>query len=214
MIKIDLHTHSEASHDGGITLEQYKKALDNKKLDFIAITDHNQIDFALYAKDQLGDKIIVGEEIMTTSGEIIGLFLTEQVPLGLSIADTIGHIKNQGGLVYIPHPFETIRSGVPLIALTEALGHIDIIETINGRAFFGKKSDQALKFASEHKIASAASSDSHGWNDWGVTYSLIEDSPTVSNLTQQLFNAKTIYKAPSFRAILYPKYNKIKKVLS
>ena len=112
MFKTDLHTHSEASPDGGITLAQYQKVLNDGVLDCIAITDHNEVDFALHAHKTLGNKIIVGEEIMTTKGEIIGLFLKEKVAPQQSPADTVVSIKSQGGLVYIPHPFETVRKGM------------------------------------------------------------------------------------------------------
>lgn len=213
MIKIDLHTHSEASPDGGITLTQYKKALKNG-LDYIAITDHNRIDFALYAKQEIGKSIIVGEEIMTTSGEIIGLFLKEKVPMGLSPKETVKRIKEQNGLVYIPHPFEVVRSGMNNVKLKSIIKYVDIIETYNGRAFFGKKTNEVIKFAEEYKVVSVASSDTHGWKGWRETYTIIKEPPTRDNLVYQLLESKKVYKKPSIRAILYPKYNKIKKALS
>jgi predicted metal-dependent phosphoesterase TrpH len=74
MYKIDLHTHSSASSDGGITADQYSKIISQNILDYVAITDHNKVSFAMKLSEELGDKIIVGEEIMTSEGEIIGLF--------------------------------------------------------------------------------------------------------------------------------------------
>lgn len=213
MIKIDLHTHSETSPDGGITLDQYQEAL-NGLLDYIAITDHNQIDFALQAQRDLGDKIIVGEEIMTNSGEIIGLFLTSRIAPHQSLSDTIKQIKSQNGIVYVPHPFEKVRSGVSITDLSEHVRDLDIVESINGRAFFGNKSSLASNFAKKHNLATATSSDSHGWCGWGRTYSVIDDSPTRDNLVEQLVKAGSIYKNPRLGAILYPKYNRIRKALS
>ncbi len=102
MFKIDLHTHSSASPDGGITPQQYAHVLATNQLDLIAVTDHNRIDTALELHRALGDRIIVGEEIMTTSGEIIGLYLEKPVSAGLSPDETISQIKQQGGIVYIP----------------------------------------------------------------------------------------------------------------
>ncbi len=88
MLNVDLHTHSVASPDGGITLKQYRHILEIGILDCIAITDHNQIDFATHARQKLGERIIIGEEIMTTLGEIIGLFLEQPVRAGMTPEDT------------------------------------------------------------------------------------------------------------------------------
>ncbi len=213
MIRIDLHTHSIASPDGGITLDQYKSVL-GKKLDYIAITDHNRIDFALDAHKKLGDKIIVGEEIMTQDGEIIGLFLTKKILPFQGLNETIQQIKQQNGLVYVPHPFEAIRSGIAIENLKLHVENLDIIETINGRALSTKKSKQAIRFANKHKISHAVSSDSHGINGWGISYSIIEKRPSRTNLVSLLSQADYAYKKPGMRAILYPKYNRIKKALS
>ncbi|MDA1317355.1 MAG: hypothetical protein O3B87_05045, partial [bacterium] len=101
--KIDLHTHSVLSHDGGISELEYKSVLDAHILDFVAITDHNQIEFALQMHEQFPEKIIVGEEIKTNEGDIIGLFLTKLISPGLSSKKTVELIKDQDGLVYIPH---------------------------------------------------------------------------------------------------------------
>src|SRR5215467_13245977 len=100
---IDLHTHSIISQDGGITASQYEKVLQSGMLDCIAITDHNETSFARIMQKKLGDRIIVGEEIETTEGEIIGLYLHETIPGGISVDEAIASIKHQGGLVYVPH---------------------------------------------------------------------------------------------------------------
>ena len=213
MIKIDLHTHSAASSDGGISLDSYKKIIKNKELDYIAITDHNRIDFAQEAKEILGENIIVGEEIMTQSGEIIGLYLKELIPKNLPLIETIELIKSQNGLVYIPHPMEKVRKGISKIDLEKIVNNIDIIEVINGRAFLGKKTSIAGEFAHQHLLTGCASSDSHGKNDWGRTYSVLKQKPTRDTLVKLLSNNDFYYKKPTIRAILYPKYNKLKKVL-
>lgn len=185
MFKTDLHTHSEASPDGGITLAQYQKVLNDGVLDCIAITDHNEVDFALHAHKTLGNKIIVGEEIMTTKGEIIGLFLEEKVAPQQSPADTVAAIKSQGGLVYIPHPFETVRKGMHPKDIEELHEHIDIIEVCNGRAFLQNRGEQALVWSRLNEVAGAASSDAHGVKGLGTTFSDLEKQPTKSNLVKQ-----------------------------
>lgn len=211
MFKVDLHTHSNASPDGGITPSQYKKALDSGLLNAIAITDHNEISLAVQLHNELGDQIIVGEEIMTTHGEIIGLFLNEKVPAGLSPIDTVRHIKDQSGLVYIPHPFETFRKGMDPHTLEQIADYIDIVEVCNGRAFLQNRSSQAVVWARLNQKDSAASSDAHGFKGLGRTYSDLPELPTRSNMLDILDKAVLRTRNPSFRALLYPKYHRIRK---
>ncbi len=211
MYKVDLHTHSSASPDGGITPEQYRKALSSGMLSAIAITDHNAITVALDLHRELGDQIIVGEEIMTTHGEIVGLYLTDLVPAGLSPLDTIKHIKNQGGVVYIPHPFETFRKGIDPHTLESIADFVDIIEVCNGRAFLQNRSAQAVVWARLNQKDSAASSDAHGYRGLGRTYSDLPEMPTRDNLLQILDRSVLRTKNPTVRALLYPKYHRIRK---
>lgn len=213
MFKVDLHTHSIASHDGGITAVQYRSILDDGILDAVAVTDHNSAEFALALQKELGDKIIVGEEIMTSHGEIIGLYLSKTIPSGLSPLDTIRKIKDQGGLVYIPHPFETIRKGVSPHTLEEITEFIDIIEVCNGRAFLQNRSSQAVVWARLNSVVSAASSDAHGYKGLGKTFSSLSEMPTKESLMQLLDKGILRTAVPSARALLYPKYNKLRKRL-
>lgn len=214
MYKIDLHTHSTASTDGGITAEQYAKALSTGLLDVIAVTDHNQIDFAVELRASLGDRIIVGEEIMTTSGEIIGLNLKNLVKPGLSPLETIKQIKDQGGLVYIPHPFETVRKGLTSDVLEELLDYIDLIEVVNGRAFFQNRSSKSAIFSKLNRLRVCASSDAHGLFGLGKTYTLTKELPTPYNLLDIISAGKPVAGMPSPRALLYPKYHRLRKKFS
>lgn len=213
MYKIDLHTHSTASHDGGLKLEHYKSLLEHKILDFIAITDHNSVHEAVRIKDELGDQIIVGEEVMSASGEIIGLYLDKPIRAGMSARDTIGEIKAQGGLVYIPHPFEIVRKGISLAQLDELVDLIDIIEVTNGRTLLRKHGARAVVWARLNNIAQAASSDAHGRRGIGKTYSFIGEIPTSYNLAGLLHTASRFTGFPGVRAMLYPKANKLRKLV-
>ena len=214
MYKLDLHTHSDASPDGGISASQYARALATSTLDVIAITDHNRIDFALKLQGELGDRIIVGEEIMTTAGEIIGLFLTERIAPGLSPHETVKLIREQGGLVYIPHPFETVRKGLTPETLDELLDHVDIIEVANGRAFLQNRQSKSAIYAKLHRLASAASSDAHGVRGLGRTYTAVKDIPTPATLLSLIAKGTPIAAPPSPQALLYPKYHRLRKKLS
>jgi predicted metal-dependent phosphoesterase TrpH len=213
MYLTDLHTHSIASYDGGITLKQYKKCLEAGALNYIAITDHNRIDFALRAQNQLGEKIIVGEEIMTNQGEVIGLYLKKVIPPGLELLEAIELIKEQKGLVYAPHPFETIRKGVQEEDLLKVIDKVDIIEAFNGRAFAQNNSEKVLVFAKGHNLPCAASSDAHGLKGLSKTYMALSNVPTAENLTRLITSGKITYTKPGFRAILYPSYNKLLKTV-
>jgi len=211
MIKVDLHTHSIVSPDGGITADQYHRAIRNRLLDAIAITDHNRIDFALALREKMGEAIIVGEEIMTTAGEIVGLFLKELIKPGLTPQETIKQIKEQDGLVYIPHPFETVRKGMHPAVLDEVVDHVDIIEICNGRAFFQNKSEQAVVWTRVNAKIGAASSDAHGFYGLGSTYTSISEKPTRDTLVKLMDNGVPMTGRPSIRALLYPKANRLRK---
>lgn len=213
MFKVDLHTHSAASPDGGISLASYESALRSKLLDAIAITDHNRIDFALHAKDIIGDQIIVGEEIMSSEGEIVGLYLKEPIKPGQSAVETISAIKAQDGLVYIPHPFETVRKGLHPKILEDLHDQIDMIEVVNGRAFLQNRSEQAVLWAKLHGICAAASSDAHGSAGLGKTYNFISGMPEKSTLTELVSSGRLVTDRPSVRSLLYPKYHRLRKKL-
>src|SRR6056297_1135765 len=206
MLKIDLHTHSIASPDGSITLNQYKNALGTGVLDSIAITDHDSIEFATKANQELGNKIIIGEEISTTEGEIIGLYLNDLVQPGLSASETVAAIKKQGGLVHIPHPFETVRKGIQLDALETIAEDVDSIEALNGRSL-QKRDKQTLEWAKKHSVPTVAASDAHRYKALGKTYTVIAKAPTALSLPRMLRDASITYRRPSFGDIIAPKKN-------
>lgn len=211
MLAIDLHTHSEGSPDGSIDLPAYQYMLAKGSLDYIAVTDHDTIEMAQRLQRELGERIIVGQEIDTKEGEIIGLYLTKHVPAHKGAKATVHAIKKQGGLVYIPHPFETVRKGISLEALDEIAADVDIIETHNGRAMFQNMSDQATAWARLHEVATAASSDAHGKVGWGKTYSSISDVPTKDNLVGLLQHATLQREFVGWAGLLYPKLNRLRK---
>jgi predicted metal-dependent phosphoesterase TrpH len=181
----------------------------------VAITDHNAIAAALAIKEQLadlGERIIIGEEVMTTEGEIIGLYLSEEIPGNCTPPEAMTAILEQGGLVYIPHPFETVREGIGP-ELLKAIAHdVDIIETYNGRAIFQNKSRAARQWAEEYDKPGAASSDALVRFGWGRTFSIIAEPPTRENLPAQLREAT--YATHSVgTGVLYPKFNRLTRRL-
>jgi predicted metal-dependent phosphoesterase TrpH len=208
--KADFHTHSVASPDGALTPAQYRQIVARRQLDCIAVTDHNTIGMAQQLQAELGDRIIIGEEITSSQGEIIGLYLKEAVPPYLSAAETVARIHAQGGLVYIPHPFETVRKGIASEVLDQIAKEVDIIEVYNGRAVFQNRSALALAWADAHHVPGAASSDAHGKAGWGRTYTVLEAMPTRQNLVELLATASHGRGFPGIRGLLYPKFNRVR----
>lgn len=206
--KVDLHTHSTGSPDGGLTKHHYQFFLDNNLLDYIAITDHNRVDIAQQYQAELGGRIIVGEEVMTSEGELIGLHLSKLVEPGQTALATAQAIKKQGALVYVPHPFETVRSGISEKTLEQIAEHVDIIEGYNGRAVFQNRGALARKWADKLHVPIAASSDAHGRTGWGYTYSLLDAAPTRASLTSLLKTA-SYSRGTVGVGVIYPKLNRL-----
>jgi predicted metal-dependent phosphoesterase TrpH len=212
MTKVDLHTHSVASVDGGLKIADYERLLMNGTLDCIAVTDHNRIDFAVALQQRLGERIIIGEEVSTEQGELIGLYLREAIPAGLSAADAAQAIHDQGGLVYVPHPFETVRHGLSAGDLQAIAGHVDIIETCNGRTM-QDRGTAATEWAAHHAVPGAASSDAHGPRGWGNTYSGLSELPSRATLLTLLQTAHYGTGSTGFTGRLYPKLNRLRKLV-
>lgn len=217
-INIDLHSHSVASPDGALTADDYRAMLEHGVLDYIAVTDHNTAEFALQLQQQLGgagsplgSRIIVGEEIRTTEGEIIGLYLTKTIKKMQTPAQTVQAIRKQGGLVCIPHPFEDVRRGMGHTALEPIAAEVDMMEVHNGRAVFQNKSKQAYAWVAKYGCVGVASSDSHAVPGWGRTYSTLPEAPTRDSLVALMGQATYHVAFPGVRAVLYPKFNRLRK---
>jgi len=193
--KIDFHTHSILSHDGGINEKDYSKTLTKGVLDYIAITDHNTIDFALFCRKKLGERIIIGEEITTNQGEIIGLFLTKPITPFQTLEQTIATIKMQGGLVYIPHPYDIRRSGIGEKNMEKIKRDISIVEIFNARMVFPSFNRQAKQFSIRNNLSYGCGSDAHNGGGLGYAYTIINQKVEKGTLVQALKNSmqKTTY---------------------
>jgi hypothetical protein len=184
------------------------------KLQCVAVTDHDDISFAVDLQRACGTaKVIVGEEITTDEGEIIGLYLKERIPPHMSVQETVQAIREQGGLVYVPHPFETVRKGLGGASLDTIARDVDIIEIHNGRSVLQDRSNQASEWSAVHRVPGAASSDAHGPAGWGKTYSVLDGMPTRDTLVKLLEGAVYQRAFPGVRGISYPKFNRLRKKL-
>jgi hypothetical protein len=162
MVEVDLHMHTSHSHDCATDPEALVDHCIAQGLGAIAITDHNEISGAFEAA-ALGKPItvIVGEEVKTAQGEVIGLFLTERIEKGMPMADTILEIQRQGGLVLMPHPFDRLHTIPDSSTLLRHLDEIDIFEVYNSRLLFDSFNDDALRFATKYNLVQSAGSDAH-----------------------------------------------------
>jgi predicted metal-dependent phosphoesterase TrpH len=164
-ILCDLHMHTSWSHDCTVAPEDLVAYAQALGLGAIAVTDHNVFGGALAAVEAArGTNLVVipGEEVKTDGqGEVIGLFLQEEIPRGLSFADTIAAIRAQNGLVYLPHPFDRLHSIPDASTLHRHLADIDVFEVYNARLLFEAYNDEALRFATKYNLTMGAGSDAH-----------------------------------------------------
>lgn len=205
--------HSELSHDGWARLVDYSRLLQAATLDVIAITDHNEIAFAKQLQAQWGERVIVGEEVSSNEGDIIGLFLKKLVPSRRPLREIIADIKSQGGLVYVPHPFDTRRHGLGKGVLEQILPEIDIIETFNARNITPGGNSKAQQFARQHSLVAAYGSDAHWLRELGTTYNLLNAIPTPVSLPELLKTAELVGQRVSLPNFFSPAVNKLAKKL-
>ena len=168
-LKVDLHVHTIYSYDSLLSLRTLVKACKRRCINCIAVTDHNTIEGALKMR-AYPIKVIIGEEITTKDGEIIGLFLNEEIPRNLSVQETIDKIKEQDGIVYIPHPFDRMRKSRLRISDDNIWRQANIIEVFNSRCIFQEDNRKALNFAEVTGSLRGYGSDAHTNIEVGNTY--------------------------------------------
>ena len=176
-LKVDMHTHSEYSPDSRTPLRVQAAAIKAAGLHVVCATDHNTIEGALRLRELAdGFRVVVGEEISSRDGEIIGLFLESAIPRDLSAEETIARIHDQGGLVSVPHPFSRNRRfHLRRSVLDRVYKDIDCIEVFNAREAFTQDNLRAAAFAKEKEIPGAVGSDAHRAAEIGRAWVEVED---------------------------------------
>ena len=176
-VKVDMHTHSEYSPDSRTPLSRQAAAVKAAGLNVICSTDHNTIEGALRLREMAdGFRVIVGEEVSSRDGEIVGLFLEKPVPRDLSAEETIKRIHDQGGIVSIPHPFSRNRLfHLRRSVLERVWRDIDCIEVFNAREAFTSDNLKAAAFAKEKELPGAVGSDAHRASEIGRAWVEIDD---------------------------------------
>ncbi|MBM3957456.1 MAG: hypothetical protein FJ313_05325 [Gemmatimonadetes bacterium] len=198
-VNVDFHVHSARSPDSVITFDRLVEACRRNCVDAVAIMDHDIIDGALEfralseearAGGRWAPRILVGEEVRTAQGEICGLFIEEWVPGRLSAEETMRIIRSQGGLVYVPHPFDLLKfKRLKPHELVELSGLIDIIEVFNGKPRFPGANRLARRFIERHPFTVAAGSDSHEPTRLGAARVVMDDFDGPSDMLEKLSSA-------------------------
>ena len=171
LVRADLHNHTHFSPDSILSPRDVVRRAKEVGIQWVAITDHNTVRGGLAVREIAeGFKVIVGEEIRSADGEILGLFIEEDIPGGLSARETIARIRHQGGIVGVPHPFDSLRSALAERELTALAGDIDFVEALNSRIVFGIHNKRALEFARKHQLPVSAASDAHSPQELGRSY--------------------------------------------
>lgn len=211
MLKADLHIHTEYSMDCNTPLDKIIRRCRELEINCIAIADHGTAEGALKMQKTAPFQVIVAEEILTTQGEIMGMFLQETIPSGLTPQETVKRIREQGGLVNIPHPFETIRgSALKDRAIAEIVAQIDIMEVLNSRSPFPANSNKASAFAGEHGIVPSAGSDAHTSFEIGNAYVMMPDFNGPQEFLKALSQGKIYGKRSGLKVRLFSTWAKVK----
>jgi predicted metal-dependent phosphoesterase TrpH len=179
---VDLHCHTSASFDSLASPEAVVRAAAKRGLTHLAVTDNDRIDGALRARDAAppGLTVIVGEEVKTADGDLIAVFLEHAVAPHRSAGETIADIREQGGLVGIPHPFDRFRGSMLKDPRLEAMAElVDWVEVHNARIVGGGGNQRAAEFAHEHGLPGVAASDAHSTVEVAVAYNVMEGDPST-----------------------------------
>lgn len=214
MLKADLHIHTRYSMDCQTPLEKIIERCQELGINCIAIADHGTAEGALEMQKIAPFKIIVAEEILTTEGEIMGMFLKETIPSGITPEEAVKRIREQDGLVNIPHPFETIRgSALKDAVIEEIASDIDLMEVFNSRSPFPANSNKARAFAEKYGIPGSAGSDAHTVNEIGNAYVEMPEFNNKDEFLKALAQGRIQGKRSGLRVHFYSTWARLKKQL-
>jgi predicted metal-dependent phosphoesterase TrpH len=193
-VRVDCHLHTVASGDAVTTLDQLAERVAAHRIDVVCITDHNVTSAALEAARRgIGARVILGEEIRTPDGDVIGLFLAERIPYVLPLAEVTGRIRAQGGLVYVPHPFDRERSSLgPALEGLCAGGHVDVIEVFNAKIADQELNRRAAAVAARFGLPGGAGSDAHDPDGIGAAYLEMPDFDGPASFRSALAAARVV----------------------
>ena len=183
-MKVDFHCHTLYSPDSIAQIKPLLKAAHKHGLDQLVITDHNSLRGAVEAHALEPDFVLIGEEIKTTYGEFLAVFVQEEIPAHLEPFKVIELLRAQGAFISVSHPFDNYRSGWPLQMLAEIAPLVDAFETCNARVLNQRMNDEALAFANAHNLPGTAGSDAHAPYEVGRVSLDLPDFTDTESLRQ------------------------------
>jgi predicted metal-dependent phosphoesterase TrpH len=215
LLKADLHIHTKYSMDCEMSLDKIIKRCKELKINCIAVADHGTAGGGLAMQKIAPFKVIVAEEILTTEGEIMGMFLKETIPSGVTPREAIKRIREQDGLVNIPHPFETIRgSALKDKVIDEIVKDIDLMEVLNSRSPFSANSNKAHDFTAKHSIPGTAGSDAHTIYEIGNAYIEMPEFNTKEEFLKAIAQGKIYGKRSGVFVHFFSTWAKIRGKLT
>jgi predicted metal-dependent phosphoesterase TrpH len=211
-IYCDLHMHTDHSPDCATPVDVLLDTAKRRGLGAIAVTDHNEISGALEARERAnGIKVIVSEEVKTAQeGEVIGLFIEEKIPRGMSLRETIDAIHRQGGLAYVPHPFDRLHAVPDYEHLLKVVDDIDALEVFNARVAVPAFNEEAARFAAKYRVVAGAGSDSHVPQGLGSVKIRMRDFDGAEEFLESLRDADILGKRKSLIYLQSLKFLKTK----
>ena len=214
MLKADLHIHTKYSMDCQSPLDKIIERCQELGIDCIAIADHGTAEGGLEMQKIAPFKVIVAEEILTAEGEIMGMFLKETIPSGITPREAIKRIREQDALVNIPHPFEKIRgSALQDKTINEIAEDIDIMEVFNSRSPFPANTDKARAFVAKHGIPGSAGSDAHSIHEIGNAFIEMPDFNNKDEFLESLKQGKITGKRSGIFVHFYSTWASVKAKL-
>ncbi len=212
MIRVEFHCHTIFSHDSLVSIDDLFRTAEEKHLDRVIITDHNRIDGALLAHEKFPKVFVMGEEVMTSEGEILAAFVKEVIPKGLTPLETIQKLRDQGAFIWVPHPFDKARSGSwNLDELQKIAPLVDAIEVFNSRCINNDYNLLAANFAKVNSLLTTVGSDAHSKYELGRSTLVLPDFINAKELKQSLTNARQDVKLTPFWVHFISTWAKLKK---
>jgi predicted metal-dependent phosphoesterase TrpH len=212
MIRVEFHCHTIFSHDSLVSIEDLYRTAKEKHLDRVIVTDHNRINGALLAHEKFPEIFVIGEEVMTSEGEILAAFVNEVIPKGLTPKEAIQLLRDQGAFIWVPHPFDKARSGSwDLNELKKIASLVDAIEVFNSRCINNECNLLAADFAKSNSLLTTVGSDAHSKYELGRSTLVLPDFHNAQELRQSLSNARQDVKLTPFWVHFISTWAKLKK---
>lgn len=189
IITLEMHLHSIGSHDSLMQPGMIIKSANKKKIDKLFVTDHNDIGLAKRMQERYPGRVFVGEEILTSKGELLAFFVSNKVPGGLEPLEAIRRLKDQGAFISVSHPFDRQRNGWQVGDLQEILPYVDALEVFNSRCLRNKMNMYAAEMAKEKQLLSTAGSDAHIYYEIGTSLVHLQDFHDAEGLRNALKSA-------------------------